>query len=313
MISNLIPTRQSVGRPLKEITGLRAGMRMESPNGFFFSGLEALRIPAAWRQDQERWSKALVWFNAAYQMQDVYSAINRAVTRRLRLIAYLGPLRSLPQRTYRTSPERPSDVGREGQFAPELLYRTANSEVKEAVDAWLRKLGYGTLVFEDRGDDFFQVFLRTQGQHGLKVNIAHCGVGLSQLLPILVQGFTAPEDTTFIVQQPEIHLNPAQQALVTDFLIDSTTDNGRRIVVETHSEHILLRLRRRLAEGQITSDEVAVYFCDNVNGQTVLEQIDVDDAGRIDRADWPKGFFEDQLADSLELARAQSRQVKQQQ
>lgn len=303
--SRILPTAQSVGRPLREVTMLRAAMRQEKPRGFFFSGAEALRIPVAWRRDEDRWKKSRTWFNAAFAMQDVYQAANWEVSRRLRSIAYLGPLRSLPSRTYRYSAERPSDVGREGQFAPELLLRTASTTARELVDHWLQRLGYGRLEFEELGEDFFQVFFRMPNADNLRINFAHCGIGLSQLLPLLVQGSTAEDEATFIAQQPEIHLNPAQQCLITDFLID-TAQADRRVVVETHSEHILLRIRRRIAEGRIGAGDVAVYYCDFRDGESVVQEIELGERGEMSRDQWPVGFFEEQLEDAFALAKAQS-------
>jgi predicted ATPase len=302
--SRLLPSRQAVGRPLREVSELRKAMREEQPRGFLFTGADALRIPVSWRNDEDRWRKSRVWFNGAYNLQDLYAAVNAQVRRRLQGISYLGPLRSLPTRTYRYSAEPPRDVGREGQFAPEMLHRGATEEVRTTVNDWLMRLGYGSLLVEPAGDDFFQVFLRMLGPGNMTVNIAHCGVGLSQLLPILVQGASLGPEATFIAQQPEIHLNPAQQCVITDFLIE-TANRERRIVIETHSEHILLRLRRRIAEGVIAAKDVAIYFCDYRNGDSVLDRIPLGESAEITRDDWPGGFFEEQLEDSFSLARAQ--------
>lgn len=305
--SRLLPVATSVGRPLKEVTGLRSGIQNERPEGFSFSGLGALRLPRVWREDQERWAKVREWYNAASDLFDTYHIVNLALESWLQEISYVGPLRSLPQRTYRLAPEVPSNVGRDGQHAPEILFRGRDDESSTQTDYWLRLLGYGPLKFESLGEEYFQMF--TEPPDGVSVNVAYSGVGLSQLLPILVQGNTTPEGGTLIAQQPEIHLNPAQQGIMADFLIE-LAKNNRRVLVESHSEHVLLRLRRRIAEGEIAAADVAVYYFDAANGRTRARRIELGESGEIERDDWPTGFFEDQLDDSFALALAQSRTAR---
>lgn len=305
--SPFLPESTSLGRPYKEVTELRRDMIGEEPHGFLFSGTGGLMMPRAWREDNERWSKAREWYSAASNLWDVYFDLNRHVERRLMEIAYIGPLRSSPQRTYQVSAEPPADVGRDGEYATEVLYQSSRTDnrVLDATNEWLGRLGYGELGFEPAGD-FYRVFV-CQEDSDLEVNLADCGMGLSQLLPLLVQGCVLPVGGTLIAQQPEIHLNPAQQDVMTDFLI-SLCESGRRVIVETHSEHILGRLRRRIAEGEsIESDEVAIYFCDTKDRHALLDRIPVGEFGEIAQKDWPTGFFNEQLTNSLELARAQSR------
>lgn len=298
--SALLPTAKSVGRPQSEISLLKKALREEQPNGFQFSGIGGLLIPRTFREDVHRWEKVRGWFNAASELYHLHSTFNSAIERLLREIAYLGPLRSLPKRTYRLEPETPLNVGRSGEFAPELLFR--NDEMKGFVDAWLEKLGYGNLQFASLGDEYFQVSIEREG--GLAVNIAHSGVGLSQLLPLLVQGATAPSGAMIIAQQPEIHLNPAQQCVITDFLVEASL--SKRVVIETHSEHVLLRLRRRIAEGLVDGSEVAIYYLGGQNG-TEIQEVGVTDQGHIAKSEWPEGFFSEQLDDSFALAAAQHR------
>lgn len=240
--SPLLPEATSVGRPLREVTELRRGLQSETPDGFSFSGLGALLLPRSWRQDEDRWNKVRDWYNATSELVDVYQNTNFALGHWLRGISYLGPLRSLSQRTYRLAPELPSNVGRDGQHAPEILFRGRDDELLAKTDEWLTRLGYGTVQFKPLGEDYFQMFI--EQPDGVSVNVAHSGVGLSQLLPLLVQGIATAKDGTLIAQQPEIHLNPAQQGIMADFLIDLAKAE-RRVLVESHSEHVLLRLRRR--------------------------------------------------------------------
>ena len=299
--SRLLPT-STAGRPMGELTELRRSIRREQPDGFLFSGVGALILPRKYREDPVRWEKIQDWFRAASDLYDIQTQARMAVARVLRPISYIGPVRSAPLRTYRKSAEPPRDVGRDGQLAPELLYRERDGDTLIRVNTWLAELGYGALEFRDAGDEYFQVLVRPE--RGVEVNLAHTGAGLAQLLPILVQGATAPGGATLIAQQPEIHLNPAQQCVATDFLIE-TAKAGKRVVIETHSEHVLLRLRRRIAEDKIDADDVALYYVDSNAGRSSVRRVAIEANGAIERNEWPRAFFAEQLDDSFALALAQ--------
>ncbi|KIA71645.1 hypothetical protein ANMWB30_37790 [Arthrobacter sp. MWB30] len=306
--SSLLPRVTEVGRPLSEVTELRKMITEESPEGFLFWGRRALGLPRRWRQDPDRWAKVQTWYSAAMDMFERYAEINYRIQRNLHEISYIGPLRSSPQRSYRLSPESPTSVGRDGDWAAEVLLQSSqqtNSDTLKRTNSWLEKMGYGRLSFEKHGD-YFQVFITKSDSH-VSVNIADCGMGLSQILPILVQGCVMRAGETLIAQQPEIHLNPAQQDVITDFLVE-LSEAGRRVIVETHSEHVLTRLRRRIAEGHLSSDDdVALYFCDSQRDRSTVTRIPMGDLAEIQQSDWPAGFFGESLENAMKLALAQSR------
>ncbi|QCR52745.1 hypothetical protein C1N80_03565 [Brachybacterium sp. SGAir0954] len=301
--STLLPSQAAAGRPYREITAVRKSLREEQPENFLFSGHGGLMLPRSVRENEARWAAVREWYNAAYRLYETQTDANFALSVFLHGISYLGPLRSLPLRTYRMSAEPPSEVGVAGESAPELLFRERGLESKDEVDSWLNRLGYGRLEFEAIGSEYFQAKLHTPS--GLKVNLADTGVGLSQVIPLLTQGVVAPAGATIISQQPEIHLNPAQQSILADFLINRSK-SGVRTVVETHSEHLLMRVRRRIAEGELSAEDVNVYFVESKDGQTSLRKIVVGEYGEVDRNEWPNGFFEDQLQEAFSLAAAQA-------
>src|SRR5690606_17010608 len=113
------------------------------------------------------------------------------------------------------------------------------------------------------------------------VLITDVGFGVSQILPVLVLCFYAPEGSTLILEQPEIHLHPRIQAGLADVFIDAIKRRGVQIILESHSEHLLRRLQRRIAEEQIAADDVALYFIEMKRGQSVLRPLDVDMFGNI--------------------------------
>lgn len=311
VVSPLLPKNREVGRPMKEVSQLRSELQSELPVGFLFSGWSGVLLPTSWRSDKDRWDKVQGWYKASSDLFDIYYNINQRVTETLQAISYIGPLRSSPRRSYLLSAEPPVDVGRDGQWMAEILYQSSqqnNSDVLGRTNEWLVKLGFGKLSFRAIGE-YFQVLLQKPGS-SVKVNLADCGVGLSQLLPLLVQGSVMPPGATLIAQQPEIHLNPAQQDVITDFLIETCT-SGRRVIIETHSEHILTRLRRRIAEGKyLSNDEVALYFSESHGDRSSLRRIPIGEWGELAPKEWPAGFFGQQLENSLQMSLAQSRRKK---
>lgn len=309
--SKLLPKASEGGRPIREISQLRRSLTNENPHNFFFDAVGALRLPPKLRQQEDRWSKVQPWLRASNELFDIYYGINREVRDSLLGISYIGPLRSSPKRSYLLSAETPSDVGRDGEWASEMLYQSSkddDSTVLEETNEWLGRLGYGILSFESLGD-YFQVHLR-KSDSDVSINLADCGAGLSQLLPLLVQGCVMADGDTLIAQQPEIHLNPGQQDVMTDFLIE-LCQAGKRVIIETHSEHVLGRLRRRIAEGAtLESNDVALYFSESSGNRSSLRRIGIGELGQVDNQEWPTGFFGEQLENSMKMAIAQARRKR---
>src|SRR5262249_35501704 len=107
-----------------------------------------------------------------------------------------------------------------------------------------------------------------------------------------------------IAEQPEIHLNPRLQTELAD-LFCAIAETGRSVIVETHSEHLLLRLRRLIAEGAVGVEDVAVYFVERRGNSSTVRPVAIDAMGHIAAAEWPTGFVDDSLRNAVELAAAQ--------
>ena len=121
------------------------------------------------------------------------------------------------------------------------------------------------------------------------------GIGVSQVLPVLVLCYYVPEGSTIILEQPELHLHPAAQARLADVLIDVIKNRNIQILLESHSEHLLRRLQRRIAEEVICPDDTALYFCEMRDGESKLRKLKVDMFGEIEN--WPEDFFGDLLGE----------------
>jgi predicted ATPase len=131
------------------------------------------------------------------------------------------------------------------------------------------------------------------------VSAADVGFGVSQLLPLVVQLVFA-RDQIVCIEQPEIHLHPRLQSEFAELLIESTSAEGRanQVVVETHSEHLMLRLQRKVRAGEIAPADISVLYVDinEARGTGEVRRLRLDDRGRfLDR--WPGGFFDERFAE----------------
>ena len=117
------------------------------------------------------------------------------------------------------------------------------------------------------------------------------GVGVSQVLPVLVLCLITEPNQVVMIEQPELHLHPAMQLKLADFLLECAR-TGRQVVVETHSEHIVNRLRLRSMEDPEENGKlVRLLFAEQENGNTVYRSSDVNELGGLDE-DWPEGFLD---------------------
>ncbi|MDN5870196.1 MAG: DUF3696 domain-containing protein [Nitrococcus sp.] len=253
---------------------------------------------------------------ARYQNADVLSEFPLRLEHLLAGLTYLGPLREPPQRTYSWAGDTVPDVGARGALAiPALLAATHDGaslnrgprKKYEKFDAfiarWLRDLG----VIESfvvrpiaEGRKEYEVLVRTRTSSA-EVKLTDVGFGVSQVLPALVQAFYAQPDSTVWMEQPEIHLHPQVQAELADAFISAVQagQNGKprnvQLIVESHSEHFLQRLQRRVAEEAISPNEVAAYFVRQQGAGVALVPLKINVFGEIEN--WPENFFADEMAE----------------
>lgn len=250
----------------------------------------------------------------------------------LKHFRYLGPLRETPPRLY--SPPRFPDPARwaSGLGAWDVLY-AGSEELIESVGSWLgdedklnsgcslerrtsvsfdyshpliRKLISGR-AFDDVEHDLSLNLSETEavsrivvvGNSGIELHPHEVGIGISQVVPVVVTALD--EDERLIaIEQPEIHIHPRLQAEIADLFIESIHKNKHRFIIETHSEHLILRLLRRIreteegtapADRQLRTNELGICYLKQESGSTTASRIDVDVKGEFIQP-WPDDFFE---------------------
>jgi predicted ATPase len=249
-----------------------------------------------------------------YQNSAFLSDLEFAFERQLGGMSYLGPVRSAPERLYGWSGASPEDVGLRGENAIQALLaarqrgfnwrpRGKIQPFQSVIATWLQSMGLidsFDVVEIAPESDLFEVHVRVS-QKSPDVKLTDVGFGVSQVLPVLVQCFYAQPNSTVVIEQPELHLHPSVQASLADLFIAATTarENGEprrvQLLVESHSEHLLRRLQRRIAEEKINPADVAIYMCEPDPKGSRIERLQVDEFGDI--LNWPPDFFGNDLED----------------
>ena len=221
----------------------------------------------------------------------------RAVEQSLGSLFPLGPFRKPPSRWYIFTGTTPQDVGYQGHLLPDLLFR--QSELRANTNEWLRKLDIGYEIklrhLGDRLSDLFELRLvDTRRKKPVEVGLSDVGFGISQILPLVVQSLAAT-DQIISVEQPEVHIHPRLQADLGDLLIEAIQEPRRnQFIIETHSEHLALRLQRRVREKKLPPKDISVVYVSRGPTGATVQPLRLDEEGDfID--DFPGGFFPERL------------------
>jgi hypothetical protein len=244
-----------------------------------------------------------------------------ALTSTLNQVRHLGPLRDAPRPFHSISTSGdPYSVGRSGEFTAAVLHRFGKRSVAHhldghdydeplgtAVNRWLTSLGvhsgartveYGKighlLTVDDEAVPYY-------------MDLTQVGVGVSQLLPVLVQVLVAPPGSVLVVEQPELHLHPRVQSRLADLFV-SAAMNDRQIICETHSEYMVTRLRLLVAAERIAYGAVLrVHFVERREGASTVREVRFGRRGEV--PEWPEGFFDQSAIDAADLVRAATKSV----
>ncbi len=219
---------------------------------------------------------------------------------------------------------------RRGEGAAKLLYENSNLKIRApmpdgetrettlaaALNMWLDWFGLADHAsVEDHDSRGLELRVRPKGA-AHEVNLTSLGVGVSQALPIILfclVGFDSSRDyldvdrsfykKLLILEQPELHLHPAMQQKMADFLL-SFVRSGRQILVETHSEHLVNRLRTQVAadETNQTGNLVKLLFAEQSDGITSYRESEINEYGGVSE-DWPDGFLDLSAKSAQDLVR----------
>ncbi len=227
---------------------------------------------------------------------DSSSLLANEFVRLVDCIEYLGPLGSRPQRLHLWTGTNPDTIEPDGANAIEALIASSRSDEvlvnrvasgitgMELVDAF----GIRT-VNESRG--LYEV---TATIGGVESALSDVGFGVSQILPVITMLMFVPSGSIILLEQPELHLHPNAQAALADLLLEVAETRNLQLIVESHSEHIVRRLQRRIAEASpafAKPENIKMYFCEPAKGGSIVSEVELDRFGQI--ANWPENFLGD--------------------
>ncbi len=248
-------------------------------------------------------------------------------------VKYLGPLRDEPKPLYPLAAHAdPTDVGLRGEMTAAVLNLHRERKIRyipssafgktpfepipvarsleAAVTDWLKYLGVAETAHSlDKGKLGHELKVSlTEG--GPEQDLTHVGVGVSQVLPILVTSLLADRDTTLVFEQPELHLHPKVQTRLADFFL-SIVLTGKQCLIESHSEYLINRLRYRAAaegdDNRVTNN-LKLYFVEKMGSVSGFREVKVNDYGAI--LDWPEGFFDQSQFEAEAILRAAAAKKK---
>ena len=223
-----------------------------------------------------------------------------------------APVRSEPRRTY--DPSQPIRDP-QGNYVPMYLANVYLEDKEKWISLKnsLEQFGQSSGLFDEisikplagKVSGLFQVQIRKFGAKakGLPRNLIDVGYGVSQILPVIVELLHKDVTPMFLLQQPEVHLHPSAQAALGSFFC-KTASCDRQIVVETHSDYLLNRIRMDVCEGkgQLKPEDVSILFFERVGLDVRIHSIRIDNNGNI--VDQPSGyrqFFNDEMRRSLRV------------
>ncbi len=232
---------------------------------------------------------------------------------------YIGPLRRIPPRGLEVSLTKSDSAWSDGMAAWETLV-TGSQDLVERVSDWMQspaKLGTGYAVARKPYQEFDPNHpvpqpigpIRKRAQlvdgSGMTMQPQDVGVGISQVLPVVV----AAQDgsaSVVCIEQPELHIHPAVQVGLGDLFIDGAVNQGLSFLIETHSEHLILRLLRRIREAAEVTNKaidqplspalIGVYCFSKRNGAVAIDEIPLTKDGDFAKP-WPQGFFDERGAE----------------
>lgn len=211
--------------------------------------------------------------------------VSHIITNEYKKMYFIAPLRENPKRTYDLD-HYATSVGNSGENTPIILASLYNKQVPYNVSYFNKgniKIKYDELLnYWLRRFDIPELNLKNnKGSISLNIgrnNITDVGFGVSQVLPIITQSLLMDKDDTLLIEQPEIHLHPKMALEMADFLIEQVK-NERNMIVETHSDHIVNRIIRRVMEDyQKLNDKVRIYFVyKDENNQSICSPVTINE------------------------------------
>ena len=229
----------------------------------------------------------------------------------LRKITYLAPLRELASRAYGWNGQNPTTFADDGGRTIDALIASGvaynHSQQRKmpvvppladlilGVSKWLKQMDLAdSISVKQVGKSYlYEILVHRDGKAS---NLCDVGVGVSQVLPVIIAALHARPGHIVILEEPESHLHPLAQAVLAELLTTVSRERKVQFLIETHSEHMFRRLQTLLAKADVLPAECALYFIEKENGTASIRRLAVDEYGKV--KNWPDKFFGDTLGET---------------
>lgn len=209
-------------------------------------------------------------------------------------VDYIGPMRIDPERIITFEGlKQYNTVGIKGEHTYSILLNSylQDGVLFEKVSSWMEENLEGQKLIIEQNSPSSGTYSIYVHRNGAKVNISDVGQGLGQVLPVIVQSYMSDNIDVAIVEQPALHLHPAAHANVAYRLAESALTTNKKYIIETHSENIILAIRKLIADpnSDLSPNDVIIYFIDTDGESAYLDKIMINQSGEL--TNWPTGVF----------------------
>ena len=257
--------------------------------------------------EQQKEATATQKNSDAIQMINAENACMETLGINIKTLSHISPVKKIIADAFqanRSIPEK--DVGQHGEYAMDHLFRLLREgslDKQEFLRHYMREvLGIADIDFNTLGGlaECNAKNLLTNAT----TNIANFGFGVSQCLPIFIQGAIKSPGTTMIVEQPEAQVHPTAQLELGQFFADLWEKYKVGSIIETHSDNILLRLRRLISNGKLDASDVTVVFLDIEDGKTIVKNLSIENDGTMEDGLLME-FFHKHIWESMEMGKVE--------
>lgn len=217
-------------------------------------------------------------------------------------LTYIGPFRENLNRAYGSQIRKNLNVGTKGEFSPYILdqdNRSSEPKLQEKIKIWMSEEFNGKYIYTENYGPTFSILVKSKDY---STNIVDDGVGYSQLFPLIISRFNnniTSDSCMEIIEQPELHLHPSICGVISDLYLTTLENEKNIVILETHSKELILRLRRRVAEGKCDSDKISIIYTYNKDDSCNVDYVYIKKNGSVNW--WPDGVFEESFEETLAI------------
>ena len=266
----------------------------------YFLGVRVAELEAERRYKLPPFERPVVIHRSLYRADEHIHGAGHRYNLFIDALTPIGPHRVRPPRIIDDDGASPDSVGADGRWTANILMRDAN--VLKRVNADLEALQVGYELKIERLDRVRRTgiaelrLVDNRRKRAKSVSLSDVGYGIGQLLPILVE-LASKQERILTIEQPELHIHPRLQAEIGTVFVNAI-QRRKQMLVETHSEHLILRLRRLVREGKLKPEDLCVLYVSRGKRGSVVDRIHIDERGDF-LDEWPGGFFPERLNELL--------------